>query len=560
MPSLAPIALHLLGHLSRIGPARSFAKAAREPRRAQEDKLREIAGRNAGTEYGRAQGLEGSLSPQQFAARVPLMTPADLEPLVRREMEGARGVLTHDPPVYYVRTTGSTGVPKHVPITRSYVAEFQRTVHVSLYHLRRKFPAAFRGRALYFVGSRAVARAPDGCDIGTMSGFNFTEMPNLVRGVYAWPYELFEVQSLDARSFLSLLFAAVGDVTLIAGIFPAPIVYLLRDLAARCEPLARALHDGELPASLELEPARRALFTQLLGGQNPKLARRLERAGQAPEDQRCAIALPNLRLIYCWTTATAGLYLPELKRRAGPGVAVRDAIYSACEGWCSIPMGDEEPGGALAIDSHFFEFIPEEEFASGSRQTRFAWELEQGKRYLIVITNSTGLYRYLLGDIIEVCGSYRSTPRIRFVRKLGAASNLLGEKLDESHVSRAMAVALESVGAEATFFTLVPDTSAIEAGKPGYLLLLESNASPAQRDELRVRADLALGEASFDYARLRGGNQLAPLKLISLPIGTYQRVRETRVRDGSAEAQLKVAHLVSDMGQLAPELRAAIGP
>ena len=66
MPSLAPIALHLLGHLSRIGPARSFAKAAREPRRAQEDKLREIAGRNAGTEYGRAQGLEGSLSPQQF--------------------------------------------------------------------------------------------------------------------------------------------------------------------------------------------------------------------------------------------------------------------------------------------------------------------------------------------------------------------------------------------------------------------------------------------------------------------------------------------------------------
>ena len=168
MAHLLPAALHLLGHLTRIGPARSFRKAAAEPRRAQEEKLRAIAARNASTEYGRAHGLTAELTPQQFAERIPIMTPADLEPLVRRQMEGARNVLSADAPVYYVRTTGSTGAPKHVPITRSYVAEFQRTVHVSLYHLRKKFPAAFRGHALYFVGSRRVA---NGCrSSGVISG------------------------------------------------------------------------------------------------------------------------------------------------------------------------------------------------------------------------------------------------------------------------------------------------------------------------------------------------------------------------------------------------------
>ena len=285
MSSLEPRLLHFLGGLTRIGPARSsFEKAARDPQAAQEAKLKQIAARNAGTEYGKKFGLAG-FNPRDFSTRLPLMTPADLEPWVRREMAGERNLLTADAPVYYVRTTGSTGVPKHVPITRAYVSEFQRTVHVSLYHLKKKFPGAFRGRALYFVGSRRVARAPDGNDVGTMSGFNFTEMPEVVRKIYAWPYELFEVPSLTARSFLALLFAAAGDVTMIAGIFPAPIVYLLRDLAAQCEPLARALRDRKLPDNLDVTPAQRELFTnllvKLLGSSYSKIAKRLDSAGRA---------------------------------------------------------------------------------------------------------------------------------------------------------------------------------------------------------------------------------------------------------------------------------------
>ncbi|MBS2024183.1 MAG: GH3 auxin-responsive promoter family protein, partial [Deltaproteobacteria bacterium] len=354
MASLRPALLHALGHLSRVKFAREFARAAPDPRGTQEAKLRQLLSANAGTEYGAQHGFQSLKSPQEFAQRVPIMTPADLEPLVRRQMEGARNVLTAEPPVYYVRTTGSTGVPKHVPITRAYVNEFQRTVHVSLFHLRRLVPSAFLGRALYFVGSRRVAKAPDGCDVGTMSGFNFTEMPQVVRAVYAWPYELFEVQDLRARTLLSLVLAALGDVSLIAGIFPAPIVYLLRDLDAQAGVLARILRDGKLPSDLALTSVQRSFFEGLLKGPRRSLAQRMDRAASAPEGSRVPIALPSLRLVYCWTTATAGLYVPELQRRVGERVLVRDAIYSACEGWCSIPMGESEPGGALATTSHFY--------------------------------------------------------------------------------------------------------------------------------------------------------------------------------------------------------------
>jgi hypothetical protein len=567
-----PALLHSLGHLSRIRPARAFQRAAQDLRAAQTAHLAALLRENQGTRYGKQHGFAGIL-PEQYASRVPLMSPAALEPLVRAAMEGERGVLTAEAPVYYVRTTGSTGAPKHVPVTRGYVAEFQRTVHVSLYHLRAVCPEAFRGRALYFVGSRKVARAADGRDVGTMSGFNFTEMPRLVRRIYAWPYELFEVQDLKARGLLALLLAVARDVSLIAGIFPAPIVYLLRDLAAQAPLLARALRDGRLPDEVThaLSPAQRELFTGALGGKSPKLGARLDRAAAAPEEQRAAIALPALRLVYCWTTATAGLYVPELQRRVGPGVLVRDAIYSACEGWCSIPMGEERPGGALAVTSHYFEFIPEAQAESAFKaaaegrphEALRAWELQDGQRYLIVLTTAAGLYRYLLGDVVEVCGYYSSTqtPRIRFVRKHGASSNLAGEKLDEGHVNRAVGEALAAVGAEATFFTLVPEFAEGEASRPGYALLFEPSRGPLPpevAERLRARVDAALGEASFDYGRLRAGAALRALRLVQLAPGSYDRVRQERVRDGSAEAQLKIAHLTSDASALAPQLKSAL--
>jgi hypothetical protein len=543
VPRLKPALLHALGQLQRIPNAASFGLAVDDPERAQRSKLRDILSRAHDTRFGRAHGLTPSLSPEAFAQQVPLMTSAELAPWVTSQMGGEANVLTAERPVYYVRTTGSTGAPKHVPITPAYRAEFQKTVHVSLFHLYLRFPEAFTSTALYFVGSRRVAQAPDGCDVGTMSGFNFTELPPVVRAIYAWPYELFEIKDLRTRTYLALWLATTEDISLVAGIFPAPIVYLLRDLAELAPELARSVRDGALPDWLVLDPAQREFFTRRCAP-NPAAARRLERAAAAPEEEKAVEAWPSLRLVYCWTTATAALYVPELQRRL-PGVTVRDAIYSACEGWASIPIGDERPGGALAIESVYFEFLD----PSGKGQPLRAWELEDGRQYLIVLTTSAGLYRYVLGDIVEVCGFHGRTPRIRFVRKNGAASNLAGEKLEEEHVNRAVGDAMRAMGIEATYFSLAP---MLGRERPGYALYLEPQAAldDALATQLRARVDDNLGAASFDYARLRTGNQLLPLELKCLARGTYATFRQQRVGDGSAEAQLKTAHLVADPASL----------
>jgi hypothetical protein len=545
--------LHALGQASRRGAARRFQRAAKDPQATQDTYLKAILQQNSGTEYGKALGFSGIATGSEYAAKVPLMEPLELQPWVRRMMDGESNLLSFERPIYYVMTSGSTADPKYIPITPTYRRELQATVHGSVWHLYRKFPEAFVGKALYFVGSRRVAVAKDGCDIGTMSGFNFTELPRMVRALYAWPYELFEVKHHATRNTLALLLACVGRPSLIAGVFPAPIVYLLRELAERSAELASVLRRGTLPQELELSPAQRAFFEAKLGGVQPEIAKRLERAAKAPVEEKVREVWPELRLVYCWTSATAGLFVPELKRRLGPEVAVRDAIYSACEGWNNIPMGDESPGGALATHVHYFEFIEEAAYERGGRAAVNVEGLREGGRYYIVLTTGAGLYRYVLGDVVEVYGFFEKTPLIRFVRKGGATANLLGEKLDEAHINHAMALALKQFAIEATYFTLAP---AVPGDKPGYALYLElpGAADPALAERVAQACDEGLRGAGYDYDRLRKSGQLLPVRAIQLPPGTYDRVRQRKVEAGSAEAQLKTAHLQSDRAALAPEL------
>ncbi len=541
-----PRLLHTIGQLSRGGEAAAFDRAARAPVRAQEAQLQTYLRRNRDTEFGRKFGFCDIAGPGAFAARVPLQPPEDLQPWMRRLLQGERNLLTAEDPIFYGLTTGSSGHHKYLPITPAYRAEFQRTVKVAFWHLYRRFRAAFKSRFLYFVGPRRFEIAPDGLDVGSMSGYNFTEQPRLVRALYAWPAELFGVADLATRSYLALLLAIHGDISLITGVFPLPIIALLRDLEARAPELARDLARGTLDGATGLTPEQRAFFRR---EPRPDLAKRLEQAARAPVEEKARLTWPDLGLVYCWCTATAGSYVPELQRRLGPAVAVRDAIYAATEAWCNIPLGDADTGGPLAITSAYYEFIPEEGGEPVPQEG-----LVDGRRYLIVVTTGAGLYRYVIGDIVEVCGRYLETPRIRFVRKSGAASNLAGEQLDESHVNQAVGEALADLGKELTWFALVGDTA---GEQPGYDLLVEpapgSEFSEAALAALQADVENRLGRLAYNYALHRGGGRLRGIRAARVAPGSYAGWRQRKVSGGTSEAQLKSVHLFGDRAGLPDE-------
>lgn len=136
---------------------------------------------------------------------------------------------------------------------------------------------------------------------------------------------------------------------------------------------------------------------------------------------------PHLECISCWADGASAQFLPILRARH-PGVLIQPKGLLATEGFVSLPwLG--QPGALLALRSHFFEFLDPD------GRLWLAHELRGGRRYEVVITTGGGLYRYRLGDVVEVVGFYAQCPLLRFVGRAGLVSDRCGEKLSPEAIS-----------------------------------------------------------------------------------------------------------------------------
>src|SRR5262249_35205246 len=140
---------------------------------------------------------------------------------------------------------------------------------------------------------------------------------------------------------------------------------------------------------------------------------------------------PNLQLISCWAHGSAASALPLLQCLF-PNVAIQPKGVLATEAFISFPFQDGE--SALSATSHFFEF----EELRAEACVRLAHQVEAGKRYVLIVTTSGGLYRYRLGDIVEVTGFVRTCPLLHFIGKEDRIVDLRGEKLNEAFVERTL--------------------------------------------------------------------------------------------------------------------------
>ncbi len=102
--------------LGRASLERLHAATGRA-RQLQLEELEHILGCNAASAYGRRYGFSDIRSVEDYQRRVPLSCHEDYEPYVERLLAGERAQLTCAEPVYYAITSGSTGVPKYVPVT-----------------------------------------------------------------------------------------------------------------------------------------------------------------------------------------------------------------------------------------------------------------------------------------------------------------------------------------------------------------------------------------------------------------------------------------------------------
>ena len=82
----------------------------------------------------------------RFRERVPIAEYENLRPYVDEQRRTGSAALTSEPPLFYAQTSGSTGAPKLIPITRRMLELHKREQALFSYLQYRACAAAFAGR------------------------------------------------------------------------------------------------------------------------------------------------------------------------------------------------------------------------------------------------------------------------------------------------------------------------------------------------------------------------------------------------------------------------------
>jgi hypothetical protein len=203
----------------------------------------------------------------------------------------------------------------------------------------------------------------------------------------------------------------------------------------------------------------------------------------------------------------------------------------------TVPLQDGTPAGVLAVDTGFFEFVSEERIDEPEPPALLAHELEDGRRYYVLLSGANGLYRYDINDVIEVRGFHGHTPRIAFVRKGRDMVSITGEKLHLNHLQAAIAEAQDETKLSIWQFRFIPD---VDARRYDVLVELSGGTSEAGAPRAFLHArDAALGRLNREYAAKRSSRRLGPPRLSVMQPGWAERQWLADVRRGKRDAQHK---------------------
>ena len=532
-------AVHVL--LKCLAPmARKFELQTRDPMRAQKKVLFEYLIRNKNTEFGRKHGFSSIRSIEDFRSRVPIAGYESLRQLVDRMARGEKNVLTSDRPVFFGRTSGTTGKPKLIPVTRYSRDKKARLMALWAYYISRDHPETTNGKIFAIIDPEVKTFTESGLPCGPENGHAYVNLPYIIKRNCVIPYEIFEIESYNARYYTILRMAIEHDITTLATLNPSAIIILCQKIRRWKYRIIEDIEKVTLDRGFDMPGRIRAAAEKRLKP-NPSRALGLRRILDEKGELMPKDIWPNLKLIECWKGGTVKLYLEGLRKYFGD-MPIRDFGCLSTETRSSIPITDEGAGGILAIDTNFYEFIPKEDIYNADRRALLCDQLEEGKEYLLVVTTPGGLYRYDTDDVIKVDGFFNKTPVIEFMQKGLNAVSLSGEKLYESHVNEAINAANSELKLAIRFLS-----ASVQMDRPPrYIFLAEftDDPPPEKKKTLLKSVEDQLCRRNLEYEDTRQRQELGSPILKVVKKGEFERYRSIRVAEGAHETQFKIPELI----------------
>jgi hypothetical protein len=187
--------------------------------------------------------------------------------------------------------------------------------------------------------------------------------------------------------------------------------------------------------------------------------------------------------------------------------------YNASEGFFGLQDDPADPAMSLMLDyGVFYEFIPMDQIESPNPEVVPLWGVETGRNYAILISTSSGLWRYMIGDTVSF--TQKNPYKFVITGRTKFFINAFGEELIVDNAEKGLQAACKATGAQVLEYTAAP-VYMDENGKCRHQWVIEFSNAPADLGQFAKILDSTLQQINSDYEAKRYKDiTLQPLEII----------------------------------------------
>lgn len=468
---------------------------------AQKRVLSRMLRKGSATVYGKKYGFADIEDFHAYRHSVPMVTYDDIEPYIERHKSGEKNVLWPGRIQNFAVSAGTTGKGKHIPLSEERLRSDQRFMRKVILSYIRQNPNFLH----FFLGSHV-------------------SLPG-------------NIERLDSQSNVRL---------------------------------------GEISAYLaKLSPGWLSLFqvrspqTMIREAWTEKFGRTLEMAVKS--DVRKIVAIPSwaLRFFQCALEVTGKKYIreiwPNLRLLICGGEALNtyrphfnqlleglnmDYIenYGASESYFAFSDNLKREDLRLIIDNGvFYEWIPNPKDHKDDLQNQKTiptWEAEKGVPYSLVVSSNSGLWRYMINDVIQFTDTVQ--PRIEVVGRVSEIFDRFGEAVESHEAQLALEESAELTGATFAVFAMGGLIDP-EIGAPRHYWFIQWVKKPDDPGHFSALLDERLRKINRHYHNRRESMGIHPPVVLHLTKNAMYKWRE---KHQSLHAQTKMPRIIDDEDQI----------
>jgi hypothetical protein len=362
-----------------------------DPMGYQEELVLRIARENVNTTFGRKHGFDRIHNIADFRMRVPISCYDDYMEYIERISNGERNVLT----AYLTEHLSPYEGYKKLPLSRWGVQTFYDYNFSAAFYIAGNEGLITGGMTLNLVDN-CIDTLPSGVHVGNLLGRQLTRRDFDNSKVYVIPIDMANYVGQNDILYIQALYAlSQKKISLAICDHYTDMINLLRYIEKHWPRLANEIEQGNTYVTADAMRAntirevmeRHHIGTQLVTNLWPDL---------------------HVMMIYDVCCLTTSFEL--LRTYCGRDVHYIFAGINSAIGSFTMPLNIDDPQTVLIPDSVFYEFKPQE--SKNYNDLLTLDQLELGKRYELIATTLSGLYRYKTNKVFYIVGHHHETPTV----------------------------------------------------------------------------------------------------------------------------------------------------